>query len=187
MRQAQGWWHRMLPALALVAVAATAAATTMAPPVVTPAPAAAPTPAAPSPVAPADGLQLTAAQVESFLDGAVTWYRGTAAQQGLATTASEQLMIADSRTLAQHTIAQAFSFAHAAAGMVTTTATAHGETTSQTDSHYQSLLDMQSKLDQLAHDTGAARRSTTTRRSPPRGKCANGLRLWRPNCRASWI
>jgi small-conductance mechanosensitive channel len=99
--------------------------------------------------------QLHAEQITQYLDQTVAWYRGLALQQEIATDPADLALVADNRSVTDQIVRLAFEFARSAANLV---ARQGGADQSQpgSPSQYQSLLQLQSKLDSQAQDTQAA-------------------------------
>jgi small-conductance mechanosensitive channel len=156
-----------LSALAVLALAGTCAAadaptsaakqTAPAPPSATAVPAKTPAATAAATNAPAAApasTSLTAAQVIQFLQQTVDWYHGLTEQQQLATTPSDIAIVYDNRQFATQAVRIAFDFARAQAAFI-----ASDSTTSQEQgavlSQYQSLGQLQARLDKQVKDTQA--------------------------------
>ena len=108
--------------------------------------------AAPPPDAPS--APLTAAQVLKFLDQTIDWYHGLAVQQQIATTPSDLAILYDNRQAATQTVRLAFDFARAeAASLAEDNSSAPAQNAVATQ--YQSLIQLQARLDKQVKDTQA--------------------------------
>src|SRR5450755_1278578 len=115
------------------------------------------TPTAPSTTAPATTpavTPLTAALVIQFLDQTIDWYHGLTEQQQLATTPSDLAILYDNRQYATQVIRIAFDFARAEAAFIAADSTA-GQGQNAVLSQYQSLNQLQTRLDKQVKDTQA--------------------------------
>jgi small-conductance mechanosensitive channel len=100
------------------------------------------------------GATLTSAQVLHFLDQTIDWYHGLNVQQQIATTPTDIAILYENRQAATQTVRLAFEFARAeAAFIVDTTPASQGQ--SQVLSQYQSLGQLQARLDKQVEDTHA--------------------------------
>ena len=97
---------------------------------------------------------LSAAQVLQFLDQTIDWYHGLTVQQQLATTPADLATLYDNRQAATQAVRLAFDFARAEAAFITDdTAASRGQ--SAVLSQYQSLGQLQTRLDKQFKDTQA--------------------------------
>src|ERR1700733_1384896 len=127
-----------------------AAPATAATPGATTAPGAGPVPAA----APPPGAQPSAAQITQYLDQTVAWYRGLVVQQEIATDPADLALVADNRAVTDQIVRLGFQFARSAASLL---ARQGGADQSQAGpaGQYESLTQLQSRLDKQAQDTQA--------------------------------
>jgi small-conductance mechanosensitive channel len=118
--------------------------------------------------------QLHADQITQYLDQTVAWYRGLALQQEIATEPADLALVADNRSVTDQIVRLAFEFARSAANLV---ARQGGTDQSQPGSpgQYQSLLQLQSKLDSQAQDTQAALQAAQAKLSADGAKARQAL------------
>jgi small-conductance mechanosensitive channel len=145
-------------ALAALSLAVFSSASAAAPASVaaTAANAAAGAPATPAsaPAASAATTPLSAAQVLQFLDQTLDWYHGLAVQQQIATTPGDVAVVSDNRQAAIQALRQAFDFARSQAGSVAQDSASSPEQNTAL-SQYQSLRQLQARLDKQVKDTQA--------------------------------
>jgi small-conductance mechanosensitive channel len=97
---------------------------------------------------------LTAVQVIQFLDQTIDWYHGLAVQQQIATTPGDLAVVYDNRQAAIQAVRQAFDFARSQAGSIAEDSASNpGQTAAL--SQYQSLRQLQARLDKQVKDTQA--------------------------------
>jgi small-conductance mechanosensitive channel len=138
----------LAPAL-LLAIAAALPASAAAPGAPT-APGAATVPVA----APQPGGQPSAAQITQYLDQTVAWYRGLVVQQEIATDPADLALVADNRAVTDQIVRLGFQFARSAASLLTRQDDAD-QPQAGPAGQYESLMQLQSRLDKQAQDTQA--------------------------------
>jgi len=97
---------------------------------------------------------VTAAQVLQFLDQTIDWYHSLAEQQQIATSASDLAVVYDNRQAAMQAVRQAFDFARSQAGSVAQDSASDPEQNAAL-AQYQSLHQLQARLDKQVSDTQA--------------------------------
>ena len=97
---------------------------------------------------------LSAAQVIQFLNQTIDWYHGLVVQQQIATTASDIAVVYDNRQAAIQAVRQAFDFARAQASSIAPDGASNPEQSAAL-SQYQSLRQLQERLDKQVKDTQA--------------------------------
>jgi len=105
--------------------------------------------AAPVPVG-----QLTSDQVTQYLDQTVAWHRGLAVQQEIATDPADLALVADNRAVTDQIVRLAFDFARSAASMLGKQGGAD-QSQGAPAGQYQSLMQLQARLDKQAQDMQA--------------------------------
>ena len=87
-----------------------------------------------------------------FLDQTIDWYHGLAVQQQIATTPGDVAVVYDNRQAAIQAVRQAFDFARSQAGSVAQDSASSAEQNAAL-SQYQSLRQLQARLDKQVKDT----------------------------------
>jgi hypothetical protein len=118
--------------------------------------------------------QLKPDQVTQYLDQTVAWYRGLSVQQEIATDPADLALLADNRAVTDQIVRLAFEFARSAANML---ARQGGADQSQPGParQYQSLTQLQARLDKQAQDTQAELDADRARLAASAGKARQTL------------
>ena len=116
----------------------------------------APRPRVSSGSAAATVASVSPAQLIDFLNQTIGWYHKVTIQQGIATAPDEQLTLYDNRQIAKQVVQLAFQFASAQADAILEQVAANrAATPGASASQYQTLRQMQAKLDKDYQDTQA--------------------------------
>jgi small-conductance mechanosensitive channel len=104
--------------------------------------------------APVPAGQLTPDQITQYLDQTVAWHRGLAVQQEIATDPADLALVADNRAVTDQIVRLAFDFARSAASMLGKQGGAD-QSQGAPVGQYQSLMQLQARLDKQAQDMQA--------------------------------
>jgi small-conductance mechanosensitive channel len=126
-------------------------------------------PTAPATTAAATGsvAAVTPAQLIDFLNQTINWYHKVTVQQETATEPDEQLTLYDNQQIAKQVVQLALQFARDQAGAIEQAAPPKAASPGKASPQYESLAQMQAKLDKDYEDTqgeleGDQRKLTTT-------------------------